>query len=96
MNPNDTPVANPEVVLREDFDDWTLLFHPGTGETVGVDPVGVTIWRLLDGQRTLVEIAAQVQAQCQDAPASEAVLEDTLAFVNDLERRLFVMLPPVE
>jgi len=79
-------------VLREEFADWSLLFHPLTGEVVGIDPVGVTIWQLLDGQRTLAEVAAQVQARFEDAP--DTVLEDTLAFVSDLQRRLFVLTEP--
>ena len=89
MNPTDKPIASPEVVLREEFDDWAVLFHPLTGEAVGTGPVGVAIWKLLDGQRTLAEIAAEIEAQCEDAP--DTVLEDTLAFVDDLARRLFVL-----
>lgn len=92
MQPTDKPIADPQVVLREEFDDWAVLFHPLTGEAVGVGPVGVTIWQLLDGQRTLAEVAAEVQAQCEDAP--DTVLADTLAFVNDLERRLFILVEP--
>lgn len=88
MQPTDQPIADPQAVLREEFADWSLLFHPLTGEVVGIDPVGVTIWKLLDGRRTLADVAAQVQAQCEDAP--DTVLEDTLAFVSDLQRRLFV------
>jgi SynChlorMet cassette protein ScmD len=88
MKPTDSPMASPDVVLREEFDDWAVLFHPLTGEAVGTGPVGVAIWKLLDGQHTLAEVAVQVQAQCEDAP--DTVLEDTLAFVQDLQQRLFV------
>jgi len=88
MKHTDRPIANPDAVLREEFDDWAVLFHPLTGEAVGVGPVGVAIWKLLDGQRTLAQVAAEVEASCEDAP--ETVLEDTVAFVDDLERRLFV------
>lgn len=88
MQATDKPVANPKVVLREEFDDWAVLFQPLTGEAVGTGPVGVAIWKLLDGQRTLAEIAAQVKAECEDAP--DDVLEDTLAFADDLQRRLFL------
>ena len=90
MQPTDKPIANPQVVLREEFDDWAILFHPLTGEAIGTGPVGVAIWKLLDGQRTLAQVAAEIEAQFEDAPASAAVLEDTLVFVNDLERRLLV------
>ncbi|MBU0492290.1 MAG: PqqD family peptide modification chaperone [Chloroflexi bacterium] len=92
MNPIDTPVASTDVVLRDEFDDWTLLFHPLTGETVGIDPVGLAIWGLLDGRRTLADIAAEIQAQFEDTP--DTVLDDTVAFANDLERRLFITLSP--
>lgn len=93
MNPEDKPVAFPEVVLREEFDDWVILFQPLTGETMGTGPVGVAIWKLLDGRRTLAEIATAVAALCADAPAADAVLADTLAFAGDLHRRLFIRLP---
>lgn len=88
MHPTDQPIANPQVMLREEFDDWTVLFHSLTSDVVGVGPVGVAIWKLMDGQRNLEEVAAEVKAQCEDAP--DTVLEDTIAFIDDLERRLFI------
>ena len=88
MQPTDIPITDADAVLREEFDDWAVLFQPATGEAVGVGPVGVTIWKLMDGQHSLEEVAAEVKAQCEDAP--DTVLEDTIAFVDDLERRLFV------
>jgi SynChlorMet cassette protein ScmD len=94
VKPTDTPIASPEIVLREEFDDWAVLFHPLTGEAVGAGPVGVAIWKMLDGQRTLEDIAVEIEAQCEDAPAPASVLEDTIAFVDDLQRRLFVTLSP--
>ncbi len=33
-NMNRIPFANPEIVYREDFDDWTVLFDPDTAETL--------------------------------------------------------------
>jgi SynChlorMet cassette protein ScmD len=89
MKPTDTPIADPQIVLREEFDDWAVLFHPSTGEAVGTGPVGVVIFRALDGQRTLAEIAAQIEALCEDAP--DTVLEDTLAFVDELQQHAFLL-----
>jgi len=94
MQPTDIPIANPDAVLREEFDDWAVLFQPMTGEAVGVGPVGVAIWKLMDGQRSLAKVAAEVKAQCEDAP--DTVLEDTIAFVDDLKRRLFVRMKDEE
>lgn len=89
MQATDKPIANPDAVLREEFDDWAVLFEPRTGEAVGVGPVGVAIWKRLDGQRTLAQVAAEIEALCEDAP--DTVLEDTIAFVDDLERHLLVL-----
>jgi hypothetical protein len=44
------PVANPLIVLREEFDDWAILFDPDTGNAFGLNPTGVFIWKLLDGK----------------------------------------------
>ena len=49
MSHNNKPVANPLVVLREEFDDWAVLFDPDTGNAFGLSPVGVFVWKLLDG-----------------------------------------------
>jgi hypothetical protein len=95
MNSTDRPIAHPQAVLHDEFDDWAILFQPLTGEAVGVGPVGVEIWKLLDGRRTLAEIAAEIAALC--AEPQKAVLADTLTFLNDLERRLLVLTePPVQ
>ena len=86
----DRPIASPEAVLREDFDDWAVLFEPLTGEAIGTGPVGVAIWKMLDGRRTLAEVAAEIAAQYEASP--DTVMEDTLAFASDLQRRLFLEL----
>ncbi len=88
----DIPQTHPDVVLNEEFDDWVLLFLPLTGEVVGLEPVGLLIWKMIDGRRTVAEIAAAVEAQCSDAPPT--VPEDTLAFMQDLNRRLFISTRP--
>ena len=90
MKLTDKPIAGPDVVLREEFCDWAVLFQPLTGQAVGTGPVGVAIWKMLDGRRTLTEIAAEIEIQCEVPP--ETVLEDTLAYVEDLQRRLFLKL----
>lgn len=41
----DRPIVNPIVVLREEFDDWAILFNPDTDAAVGINPVGVGAWK---------------------------------------------------
>ena len=31
------PIANPLIVLREEFDDWAILFDPDTGDAFGLN-----------------------------------------------------------
>ncbi len=82
------PVSNPVCVLREEFDDWAVLFNPDTADAVGINPVGVAVWKLMDGQRDLDEILAQVRNQFADVP--EAADEEVSEFVEDLAERGFV------
>ncbi len=69
-------IANPDIVFREEFDDWAVLFNPDTGDGVGINPVGVYIWKHLDGRFTIGEIADKLKKACDDAP------DDTEAFVT--------------
>jgi SynChlorMet cassette protein ScmD len=82
------PIANPVVVLREEFDDWAILFNPDTADAVGTNPVGVSVWKLMDGKRGIEEIIAEIKDQFADVP--EAAPQDVLAFIKDLTKRGFV------
>jgi len=62
------PVANPLIVLREEFDDWAILFDPETGNTFSINPIGVLIWKQLDGRHTLGEIVEQIKEAAADVP----------------------------
>ena len=50
MEANNNPLANPSLVLREEFDDWAVLFDPDTGDSFGLNPVSVFIFKRLDGR----------------------------------------------
>lgn len=82
MTPTDRPIASPDVVLREEFDDWAILFNPETAAAVGINPVGVAVWKCIDGRKSLAEIASDVAVSFDDAP--ESVVEEITAFVNTL------------
>jgi SynChlorMet cassette protein ScmD len=82
------PIANPVAVLREEFDDWAVLFNPDTAEAVGVNPVGVSIWKLMDGRRSVEEIAASLREGYDQVP--DGVAEEVDRFVADLAERGFV------
>ena len=70
---------NEQIILREEFDDWALLFNPDTGKVFGVNPVAVAIWKLIDGARTLDDISAEIKSLCPDAP--DTVHDDVEEFL---------------
>jgi SynChlorMet cassette protein ScmD len=88
MNKMDKPIANPNVVLREEFDDWAVLFNPDTADAVGTNPVGVAVWKRMDGKRSIEEIVAEINNCFEAVPA--AALEEISAFVGTLTEQGFV------
>jgi SynChlorMet cassette protein ScmD len=82
------PISNPVVVLREEFDDWAVLFNPDTAEAVGINPVGVAAWKIMDGTRSIEQIVAEVSSLFSDVP--DRVAEDVRAFIDKLTEHGFV------
>ena len=87
MNPTDRPIANPIVVLREEFDDWAILFNSDTAGAVGTNPVGVAVWKLMDGRRSIEDIVSKIKNSFEDTP--DAAGKEIAAFVNTLAENGF-------
>jgi SynChlorMet cassette protein ScmD len=85
MDPGDTPLANPVVVLREEFDDWAVLYNPDTAVAVGLSPTAVAAWKLIDGRRDIEAIVTEVTAAYSDVPetAGDEVRELLDGFLRD-------------
>ena len=81
------PIANPLIVLREEFDDWAILFDHDSGEGHGLNPVSVFVWKCLDGKHTIKDIMAELRENCDDMPEDAEKLVET--FVKDLVERGF-------
>ena len=64
----DKPTANPSVILREEFDDWAVLFDPDTAEGYALNPTGVLVWKQLDGRHTVADIVKIIRDNCEDVP----------------------------
>lgn len=79
------PVANPLIVLREEFDDWAILFDPDTGNAFGLNPTGVFIWKLLDGKHNTDDIVSRLREEADDVP--EDAGEHARQFIASLEQQ---------
>jgi len=88
MNQTDKLIANPIVVLREEFDDWAVLFNPDTADAVGTNPVGVAVWKRMDGKKTLADIVSEIKNSFADTP--DAISKEIAAFVDTLAENGFV------
>ncbi len=88
MNQKDRPIANPIVVLREEFDDWAILFNPDTADAVGTNPVGVAVWKRMDGRKSLGDIVSEIKNSFEDTP--DDVFKEIATFVDTLTENGFV------
>ena len=82
MKNGEKPIANPLIVLREEFDDWAILFDPETGRGFGLNPTGVLLWKQLDGGHTLDALLQKIRAHADVVP--EDVSDHIGAFVDAL------------
>jgi len=83
----DRPIRNPFVILREEFDDWAVLFDPDTGSGFGLNPTGVYLWKLFDGQHTIDTLLELVQSQAENVPEeAREHIREIREFVDALAR----------
>lgn len=81
---------SPKVVARELGDgEGAVLLHLESGAYHGVNQVGLLVWELLDGERTVADIIEAVHARVIDAPPQ---LEgDVMGFLDRVLERHLVM-----
>lgn len=85
---SDSPLRNPDIVFREEFDEWGILFDPETGKAVAIDPVAVFYWKNLDGSRNRDELIDALKKECDDVPEDASAHLDE--FIKQLEDAGFV------
>lgn len=83
MTASKRPIANPDVVLREEFDNWGILFNPDTGNAVGVNCLGAYIWKKLDG-RKIDDVIKSISDDFSEVP--ENANREVATFINELEK----------
>jgi SynChlorMet cassette protein ScmD len=89
MNATDkVPVPNPVAVLREEFDDWAVLFNPDNAKALGINPIGVAVWKALNGSKEIPEIVSEIKDKFTEVP--ETVSNDVSEFIEILTRDGFV------
>lgn len=77
------PRRNPQTSFRKVGEDGGLVVIPGRAEVKVLNPVGIAIYPLLDGNHSMEEIAARVADEF-DVPIEEA-RRDLEAFLEELD-----------
>ncbi len=84
MQLTDVVAHTPGVVSRM-VDGEAVLVDPKKGMVRVLNPAGARIWEMIDGRRTVAELAADIATEYGiEASRAEA---DTTAFCEDLVRR---------
>lgn len=73
---------NPVVVLREEFDEWAILYNPDNAEAVGTNPLAVDVWKKLDGKKSVGEIVARIKQEYNNVP--ENAETEIMEFIQNL------------
>ena len=82
------PIAKSNIVLREEFDDWAILFDPDSGDAFGLNPTSVLIWKAMNGKNSVAEIVKQVEQKCTGIPQEAS--NHVQNFVKELSDKGFV------
>ena len=81
------PTPRPNVIGRV-VDQEAVLVLPQQGQVKVLNEVGAAIWALLDGERNIRQISAEICKQFEVEPVIAET--DTLKFIADLVERKIV------
>ena len=82
---SNNPMRSPETAHREIDDEGGLVVVPSRSEVNVLNPLGSTIYGMLDGSHTLDEIVAAVVAE-YEVPEEQA-RQDVQAFLDQLKEK---------
>jgi coenzyme PQQ biosynthesis protein PqqD len=86
---SERPRRDPSVAWRV-IQGEAVMVLPSTGKVHTLNPVGTRFWELVDGQRSLAEIAGQLEQEFEAHP--ETIAADCRRFASELaERRLLTL-----
>jgi DNA-directed RNA polymerase specialized sigma54-like protein len=80
--------VSPDVVLREEADDWGVLFDPDTGNNVVLNPMAISMFKLMRKGRDSEEIAAAIRAEYDEVP--ETLSADITELIESLAAGGFI------
>ena len=80
--PDSRPVRHPDSSFRAVGDEGGLVILPGRAEVQVLNPVGISVFTLLDGKLTVGEIAARIVEEYD--VTEEQALKDIREFITEM------------
>ena len=75
---------NPDIVMREEFDHWGVVFNPDNGEVFALNPTSVLIWLGLAEGLDKTAILTRMRERCESVPDTAAAdLDEFIAALVD-------------
>ncbi|MBI3447613.1 MAG: PqqD family protein [Acidobacteria bacterium] len=81
---SEAPLRKHPDAASRNYDGEAFIVVPGKGEYNILNPIGTRVWDLIDGQRTVVEIARVISDEY--AVEQEIAEADVSSFVDDLRK----------
>lgn len=72
----------------EEPDGWGVLFNKKSRESFAINPVGVLLFKSLDGLITVEELVCLIKAEFEHTPIT--VYDDVVEIIIDLEHKGFI------
>ena len=81
--------VNPSIVGREELEGGGVIFDPDTGDSFGLNAVGVLIWKGLEAGKSKEDILKDIGEQCEGGLPAQAA-DDFDAFIAQLTEKGYV------
>ena len=79
---------HPNVVLREETDDWGILFDPDTGNSVVLNPVAISMFKAMKKTQDPKKVAKAIREEYDNVP--ETLDSDIRDLVESLAQSGFI------
>ena len=79
---------SPNIVLREEADDWGILFDPDTGNSVVLNPVAISMFKAMRKTQDPAKVTAMIREEYDDIP--ETLESDFSELVEKLAQYGFI------
>jgi Coenzyme PQQ synthesis protein D (PqqD) len=87
---NKVYVQNHLIVLRKESDDWAVLYNPGDGKALGINPTGIDIWEKINGSNSIKDIIKEIKQEYEGPPPD--IVNEIKSFMDKLSSNDFIIL----